>query len=56
MQAFFHWKRFSLEVTSDTNFGWQHVLLWESYQTIKELNKNKATSANIPTKTQKTIA
>ena len=44
------------EVTSDTKFRFQHVLLWETYQTIMELNKNKATSGNIPTKTLKTIA
>ena len=44
------------EVTSDTKFSFQHVLPWETYQTIMELNKNKATSGNIPTKTLKTIA
>ena len=44
------------EVTSDTKFSFQHVLPWETYQTIMELNKNKATSENIPTKTLKTIA
>ena len=42
-------------VTSDTKFSFQHVLPWETYQTIMELNKNKATSGNIPTKTLKTI-
>ena len=44
------------EVTSDTKLCFQHVLPWETYQIIMELNKNKATSGNIPTKTQKTIA
>ena len=44
------------EITSDTKFSFQHVLPWETYQTIMELNKNKATSGNIPTKTLKTIA
>ena len=44
------------KVTSDTKFSFQHVLPWETYQTIMELNKNKATSRNIPTKTLKTIA
>ena len=29
---------------------------WETYQTIMKLNKNKATSGNIPTETLKTIA
>ena len=47
--------RHTIEVTSDTNFSFQHVLPWETYQTIMELNKNKARSGNIPTKTLKTI-
>ena len=38
------------EVTSDTKFSFQHVLPCETYQTIMELNKNKAASGNIPTK------
>ena len=48
--------RYIKEVTSDTKLSFQHVLPWETYQTIMELNKNKATSGNIPTKTLKTIA
>ena len=48
--------RHTIEVTSNTKFSFQHVLPWETYQTIMELNKNKATSGNIPTKTLKTIA
>ena len=44
------------ERTSDTKFSFQHVLPWETYQTIIELNKNKATSGNIPIKALKTIA
>ena len=44
------------EVTSDTKFSFQRVLPWETCQTIIELNKNKATSGNIPTKTLQTIA
>ena len=44
------------EVTFDTKFSFQHVLLWETYQTIMELNKNKEASGNISTKTLKTIA
>ena len=43
-------------MTSDTKFSFQHVLPWEMYQTIMELNKNKATSENIPTKALTTIA
>ena len=43
------------KVTSDTKFSFHHILLWETFQTIIELNKNKATSGNIPTKTLKTI-
>ena len=43
------------ERTSDTKFSFQHVLPWETYQTIIELNKNKATSGNIPIKALKTI-
>ena len=44
------------EVTSDAKFNFQHVLSWETYQTIKELNKNKAINGNISTITRKTIA
>ena len=44
------------EVTSDTKFSFQHGLPWEMYQTIMELNKNKAISGNIPTKALKMIA
>ena len=44
------------EVTSDTKFSFQHVLPWETYQTIMELNKNKTASGNTPTKPLKTIA
>ena len=44
------------EVTSDTKFNFQHVYPWETYQTIMELNRNKATSGNIPTETLKMIA
>ena len=44
------------EVTSDSKFSFRHVLPWETYQTIMELNKNKATSGNIPTITLKMIA
>ena len=47
--------RYIKVVTSDTKFSFQHVLPWETYQTIMELNKNKAKSGNIPTKTLKTI-
>ena len=42
--------RYTKEVTSDTKFSFQHVLSWETYQTIIRLIKNKATSGNIPTK------
>ena len=42
-------------VTSDTKFSFQDVLPLETYQTIMELNKNKVTRGNIPTKTLKTI-
>ena len=41
------------EVTSDTKFSFQDVFSWETYQTIMELNKNKAISGNIPTKSSK---
>ena len=42
------------EVTSDTKFSFQYVLLpGKTYQTIMELNKNKATSGDIPAKTPK---
>ena len=44
------------EATSDTKFSFRHVLPWETYQTIMELNKNKAASGNIPVKTLKMIA
>ena len=44
------------EVTFDTKFSFQHLLPWEAYQTITELNKNKAASGNILAKTLKTIA
>ena len=44
------------EVTSDSKFSFQHILAWETYQTIMGINKNKGTSGNIPTKTSKTIA
>ena len=44
------------EVTSNTKFSFQHVLPLETYQTIMELNKNKARGGDIPTKTLKTIA
>ena len=44
------------EVTSGTKFSFEHVLPWETHKAIMELNKNKATSGNIPTKTLKTIA
>ena len=44
------------EVTSDAKLSFQHVLPWKTYQTIMELNKNKETSGNIPTKALKTIA
>ena len=43
-------------VAFDTKISFQHVFPWETYQTIMELNKNKATKGNIPTKTLKTIA
>ena len=43
------------EVTFDTKFSFEHVVSWETYQTITELNKNKVTIENIPTKTLKTI-
>ena len=43
-------------VRSDTKLSFQHVLPWETCQTIMELSKNKATSGNVPTKTLKTIA
>ena len=43
------------EVLSDTKFSLQQILPWDTYQTIMELNKNKATSGNIPTKTLKAI-
>ena len=43
------------EVTFDTKFSFEHVVSWETYQTITELNKNKITIENIPTKTLKTI-
>ena len=48
--------RYIKENPSDTKFSFQHVLPRETYQTIMELNKSKATSGNIPTKTLKTIA
>ena len=44
------------EVTYDTNVSFQHILPWETYQTIAELNKSKATRGNIPTKALETIA
>ena len=44
------------EVTYDTNVSFQHILPWETYQTIVELNKSKATRGNIPTKALETIA
>ena len=43
------------EVTSDTKFRFQLVIPWETFQTIMELSKNKATSGNIA-KALKTIA
>ena len=43
-------------VTSDTKFSFQHALPWGTYQTIMQLNKNKTTSGNFPTKALKTIA
>ena len=36
-------------VAFDTKISFQHVFPWETYQTIMELNKNKATKGNIPT-------
>ena len=48
--------RYIKEVSSDTNFRLQHVLPLETYQTIMELNKNKATNGNIPTKVLRRIA
>ena len=44
------------EVTSNDKFSFQHVLPWETYQTIMELDNNKATSGNIPTKTLKILS
>ena len=43
-------------VTSDTKFSFQHLLPWETYQTIMELDTNKRTSGNIPPKTLKLAA
>ena len=45
--------KYTRKVTSDTKFSFQHVLPWETCQTIMELNENKATSGDIPTKTLK---
>ena len=44
------------EVTSNDKFSFKHVLPWDTYQTIMELDKNKANSGNIPTKALKVIA
>ena len=48
--------RHTKEVISDIKFSFQHVLPWETYQNIMELNENKPTNGNIPTKALKTIA
>ena len=42
--------------TSNAKFSFRHVLPWEIYQTILELDDKKSTSGNIPTKALKVIA
>ena len=44
------------EVTSESKFRFQRVLAWETCETLMELNKNKAASGIIPSKTLQRIA
>ena len=44
------------EKTTNETFNFRHVLPWETYQAILEVNENKSTSGSIPTKVLQMLA
>ena len=42
--------------SNSEKFQFQHILPWDTYQTIMELNKQKSTSGKIPTKVLQILA